>query len=166
MRKSRPARPSPPVRIRRGRAADLDALSELENQVFETNRMSRRSLRQLLTSPSAAVLLAQAGGKLANAQIAVVVVVLFRVNSRIARLYSLAVAPAHTGRGIASALIRAAEKKARSHKCRFLRLEVHEKNSAAIKVYRKSGCRQFGRHHQYYEDRGHALRFEKRLARS
>jgi ribosomal protein S18 acetylase RimI-like enzyme len=166
MRKPRSARSSQPVRIRRSRLADLDALSDLENQVFETNRMSRRSLQRLLTSPSAAVLLAQAGGKVTDAAIAGVVVVLFRVNSRIARLYSLAVAPAHTGRGIASALITAAEKAARSHKCRFLRLEVHEKNSAAIKVYRKSGYRQFGRHHQYYEDRGHALRFEKRLARS
>jgi [ribosomal protein S18]-alanine N-acetyltransferase len=158
MRKPRPARSSHPVRIRRSRLTDLDQVSELENEVFETDRMSRRSLRRLLTSPTAAVLLADSGSALAG-----VVVVLFRANSRIARLYSLAVAPRHTGRGIASALIGAAEKAARSHKCRFLRLEVHEKNRAAIKLYRKAGYRQFGRHHQYYEDRGHALRFERRL---
>jgi ribosomal protein S18 acetylase RimI-like enzyme len=161
MREARPAKSLHPIRIRRSRLADLDALSDLENQVFETDRMSRRSLRRLLTSPSAAVLLAQSGDTIAG-----VVVVLFRANSRIARLYSLAVAPPHTGRGIASALIAAAEKAARSRKCRFLRLEVHEKNPAAIKVYRKAGYRQFGRHHQYYEDRGHALRFERRLAQS
>jgi ribosomal protein S18 acetylase RimI-like enzyme len=89
-----------------------------------------------------------------------------RANSRIARLYSLAVAPKHTGRGIASALIAAAEKAARSCKCRLLRLEVHERNHGAIKVYCKAGYREFGRHHQYYQDRGHALRFEKVLARS
>ena len=45
----------------------------------------------------------------------------------------------------------------------ILRLEVHEKNAAAIKRYEKSGYRHFGHHHHYYEDRGHALRFEKRL---
>ena len=44
-----------------------------------------------------------------------------------------------------------------------MRLEVHETNHAAISLYRKSGYREFGRHHEYYEDGGHALRFEKRL---
>jgi [ribosomal protein S18]-alanine N-acetyltransferase len=157
----RAARSSHGIHIRRGRPADLDALCDLENRVFETDRMSRRSLQRLLTSPSAATMVAQS-----NAEIAGVAVVLFRANSRIARLYSLAVAPKHTGRGIASALIAAAEKTARSCKCRLLRLEVHERNHGAIKVYCKAGYREFGRHHQYYQDRGHALRFEKVLARS
>jgi ribosomal protein S18 acetylase RimI-like enzyme len=161
MRTGQPARSSRRIRIRRSRPADLDALWELENRVFETDRMSRRSLRRLLASPSAAAMVAQSDGAIAG-----VAVVLFRATSRIARLYSLAVAPKHTGRGIASALLAAAEKTARSRKCRFLRLEVHEKNHGAIKVYCKAGYREFGRHHQYYEDRGHALRFEKQLTRS
>jgi ribosomal-protein-alanine N-acetyltransferase len=149
------------VHIRRGKPADLDALWDLENRVFETDRMSRRSLRRLLASPSAAAMVAQSDGAIAG-----VAVVLFRATSRVARLYSLAVAPKHTGRGIASALLAAAEKTATSRKCRSLRLEVHEKNQGAIKVYRKAGYHEFGRHHQYYEDRGHALRFEKQLTRS
>jgi ribosomal protein S18 acetylase RimI-like enzyme len=147
--------------IRRGKPADLDALWDLENSVFATDRMSRRSLRRLLASPSAAAIVAQSDGAIAG-----VAVVLFRVNSRIARLYSLAVVPKHTGRGIASALLAAAEKTARSRKCQWLRLEVHEKNHGAIKVYRRAGYYEFGRHHRYYQDRGHALRFEKQLKRS
>jgi ribosomal-protein-alanine N-acetyltransferase len=161
MRTAKPARSSHGVHIRRGIAADLDALWDLENRVFETDRMSRRSLRRLLGSPSAAAMVAQSDGAIAG-----VAVVLFRANSRIARLYSLAVAPKHTGRGIASALMAAAEKAARAHKCRLLRLEVHENNHGAIKVYRKAGYHEFGRHHQYYQDRGHALRFQKELTRS
>ena len=47
----------------------------------------------------------------------------------------------------------------------MLRLEVHEKNAAAIARYRKGGYALFGRHAAYYADRGHALRFEKPLAR-
>jgi ribosomal protein S18 acetylase RimI-like enzyme len=160
MPKAQPARPSHDVHIRRGRSADLDALWELENRVFETDRMSRRSLRRLLASPSAIAMVAQSDGAIAG-----VAMVLFRANSAIARLYSLAVAPKHTGRGIASALLAAAEKAARSRQCRVLRLEVHERNHGAIKVYHKAGYREFGRHHQYYEDRGHALRFEKPLLR-
>jgi ribosomal protein S18 acetylase RimI-like enzyme len=161
MRTGRLARSSHDVHIRRGRSADLDALWDLENRVFETDRMSRRSLRRLLGSPSAAAMVAQTDDGVAG-----VALVLFRANSAIARLYSLAVAPKHTGRGIASALLAAAEKAARSRKCRLLRLEVHEKNRGAIKVYCKAGYHEFGRHHQYYQDRGHALRFQKELSRS
>jgi ribosomal protein S18 acetylase RimI-like enzyme len=120
--------------------------------------MSRRSLRRLLASLSAEILVAQANGAIAG-----VAIVLFRANSRIARLYSIAVDPEHTGRGIASALLARAETIARSRRCLSLRLEVHEKNHGAVKVYGKAGYRQFGRHACYYEDRGDALRFEKQL---
>jgi [ribosomal protein S18]-alanine N-acetyltransferase len=155
----RSAEPSASLSVRRSKQADLDTLWDLENQVFDINRMSRRSLRRLLAAPSAAVLIAERQGRFAGAAI-----VLFRANSRIARLYSLAVAPRLAGRGIGSALITAVEKAARSRKCRFVRLEVHEKNHGAIACYRKAGFRQFDRHDEYYEDKGHALRFEKPLA--
>jgi ribosomal protein S18 acetylase RimI-like enzyme len=160
MRKPRPKKSSLPASIRRSRPADLDALVDLESSVFATDRMSRRSLRRLLASHSAVILVAQMGRAVIGGA-----VVLFRANSRIARLYSVAVAPSHGGRGIASALVAAAERSARSRRCNCLRLEVHEKNRAAIKLYSKSGFRQFGRHHRYYEDRGHALRFTKEFAK-
>jgi [ribosomal protein S18]-alanine N-acetyltransferase len=156
MRKAATAKSS--LSVRRSRPTDLDQLSDLENRVFSVNRMSRRSLRWLLASPSAEILVAEA------ADFAGAAVVLFRANSRIARLYSLAVVPRLAGRGIGSALIAAVEKAARSRKCRFVRLEVHEKNHGAIVCYRKAGYQQFDRHHEYYEDKGHALRFEKRIA--
>ena len=160
MSKPELAKSSHAVHIRRSRPADLDALWDLENQVFETDRMSRRSLQRILASPSAVALVAEAAGATVGAAI-----VLFRANSSIARLYSLAVAPNHTGRGIASALLITAEKAARSRGSHHLRLEVHEKNHGAIKCYRKAGYHEFGRHHAYYEDRSHALRFEKLLSR-
>jgi [ribosomal protein S18]-alanine N-acetyltransferase len=160
MRMARLAKSSRPAHIRRSKPADLDGLFDLEHRVFAADRMSRRSLRRLLGSPSAVILVAEAGGTLAG-----VVVVLFRANSRFARRSSIAVAPTHAGRGIAAALIAAAEKAARSRQCDCLRLEVHEKNRNAIKLYRKAGFHQFGRHHCYYEDRGHALRFAKPLVR-
>jgi [ribosomal protein S18]-alanine N-acetyltransferase len=157
MRKAATAKPS--VSVRRSRPTDLDQLSDLENRVFAVNRMSRRSLRWLLASPSAEILVAEAQADFAGAA-----VVLFRANSKIARLYSLAVVPRLTGRGIGSALVAAVEKAARSRKCQFVRLEVHEKNHGAIVCYRKAGYQQFDRHHEYYEDKGHALRFEKGIA--
>ncbi len=154
-------KPSHKVRVRRGTLADLDALYELESKVFNADRMSRRSLRRLLASPRAVALVAGAGTGIAG-----VALLLFRANSTIARLYSLAVAPRHTGRGIASTLIAAAEAAARGRGCGRLRLEVHERNHGAIKCYRKAGFHEFGRYSHYYEDRGHALRLEKPLGRT
>jgi len=153
-----PATSTHGVVIRGAMATDLEALCNLENQIFETDRMSRRALHRLLASQSAVVLVAQS-----DKDIAGVAVILFRATSSIARLYSIGVAPHHTGRGIAKALLAAAEAAARARHATTLRLEVHEKNFSAIKLYRGSGYCQFGRHHQYYQDSGHALRFEKRL---
>jgi hypothetical protein len=60
-------------------------------------------------------------------------------------------------------LLGAAEDAALAHDRVVMRLEVHENNAKAIARYRKAGYNLFGRHFQYYADRGHALRFEKRL---
>jgi len=43
---------------------------------------------------------------------------------------------------------------------------VRTDNASAINLYRKLGYRQFGIHHDYYEDHMDALRFEKRLVQS
>jgi ribosomal protein S18 acetylase RimI-like enzyme len=148
-----------PVRVRTAERGDLDALMELEHRVFATDRLSRRSLRHFLQSPTAAVIVAaEDDGRLAGTAIA-----LFRPRSLVARLYSIAVAPHMGGRGVAQMLLAAAERAARDRGCSAMRLEVHETNHAAVARYRKSGYREFGRHAAYYEDGGDALRFDKSL---
>ncbi len=154
----KPQPKSPRTRVRAAKAADLDALMDLEQRVFATDRLSRRSLRRMLASPTARVIVAETRGRLAGAA-----VVLFRTGAAVARLYSIAVAPPMSGKGVAAALLVAAERAAVARKCRCMRLEVHRSNGAAISRYRKSGYRQFGCHASYYEDGGDALRFEKPL---
>ena len=151
-------KPVAEVHTRKAEPGDVDALTELEQRVFATDRLSRRSLRRFLTSPSAEVIVAEQGHQLAGTAI-----VLFRPRSVVARLYSIAVAPHMGGRGVAPMLLDAAEGAALARGCRAIRLEVHQTNHAAISRYRKSGYREFGRHRRYYEDGGDALRFEKRL---
>ncbi len=145
--------------VRLGISADLDALLALERAAFTTDRLSRRSFQRFMTSPNAALIVAAAGSRIAGYALA-----LFRPRSAIARLYSIAVAPAHAGRGVGPMLLAAAEVAALRRACTALRLEVHEANAAAINRYRKSGYCMFGRHLSYYDDSGNALRFEKRLA--
>jgi ribosomal protein S18 acetylase RimI-like enzyme len=146
------------IRVRKAERGDMEVLIELEHRVFATDRLSRRSLHRFLRSPTAEVIIAQDGDRLVGTAI-----VLFRRHSTVARLYSIAVAPPMTGRGIAPMLLEAAEAAALARHCRSIRLEVHMTNHAAIARYRKSGYREFGRARHYYEDGGDALRFEKRL---
>jgi ribosomal protein S18 acetylase RimI-like enzyme len=145
--------------MRAADVSDLTALIALENRVFTTDRLSRRSLRHFLTSPTAAVTVAQdADGGIAGSAI-----LLFRPRSKIARLYSIAVTPERSGRGIGAMLLDAVEAIAAGRSCTAIRLEVHVENQAALARYRKSGYREFGRYPAYYQDGGDALRFEKQV---
>ncbi len=152
------ARLSAAVKLRRGHLRDLDALIAIEDAVFTTDNLSRRTFRHFLTSPCATLLVAEETGKLAG-----YVLVLYRLRSKLARLYSIAVAPHAGRRGIGRLLLDAAEDAARRHELRTMRLEVHHRNARAIALYDKSGYRRFGRRRSYYDNGGDALRFEKPL---
>jgi ribosomal protein S18 acetylase RimI-like enzyme len=148
----------PQAHIRPGHMRDLDALVALENAVFTTDILSRRSFRHFLTASKSSLIVAEDSGKLAGYAL-----VLYPPRSKLARLYSIAVAPHIASRGIGPLLLAAAEAAAARRRRRAMRLEVHEHNTRAIGRYEKSGYRLFGRHRRYYDDGGDALRFEKRL---
>jgi ribosomal protein S18 acetylase RimI-like enzyme len=144
--------------IRRGRMSDLDALVALEQAVFDTDILSRRSFRHFLAARSTTLLVAEAAGKFAGYAL-----VLYPTRSKHARLYSIAVASHFSRRGAGTLLLTAAERDARRRGRRAIRLEVHEHNGRAIARYEKSGYRLFGRYRHYYDNGGNALRFEKPL---
>jgi ribosomal protein S18 acetylase RimI-like enzyme len=152
------ARSSPAAKLRRGRLRDLGALVALEQAVFTTDILSRRSFRRLIRGSHATLIVAEAEGRLAG-----YVLVLYPPRSKLARLYSIAVAPHIGRRGVGPLLLAAAEAAARRRGRRMMRLDVHEHNGRAIARYEQSGYRLFGRHRNYYDDRGDALRFEKAL---
>jgi ribosomal protein S18 acetylase RimI-like enzyme len=95
---------SPPAKLRPGRTRDIDALVALENAVFTTDNLSRRSFRHFLTSPKSSLIVAEESGKLAGYAL-----VLYPARSTLARLYSIAVAPHIASRGIGPLLLAAAE---------------------------------------------------------
>jgi len=144
--------------IRRATISDLDALVALEQRCFESDRLSRRSFRHLLTKANAVTFVAEQDRSLAG-----YVTVLFNAGTSLARLYSIAVDVAFRGKGVARELIAAAEQAALEGECVVLRLEVRRDNEASLVLFRKRGYRQFGHYPDYYEDHMEALRFEKEL---
>lgn len=144
--------------IRPARASDVDALLSIENAVFQTDRLSHRSFRGLIGGASAAVLVAEAGGRVVG-----YCVLLFREGSSTARLYSIATKLDSAGKGIGRALIDAAGDAATKRGRRSLRLEVREDNARAIAIYRQAGFAAIGSKPDYYEDGMTAIRMEKPL---
>ncbi|GAB6041687.1 ribosomal protein S18-alanine N-acetyltransferase [Endothiovibrio diazotrophicus] len=149
---------APVAGIRPARLEDLKVLLRLENACFDSDRLSARSFRHLLTKGKAATLVAEEEGALAG-----YILTLFHAGTSLARIYSLAVDPAARGRGLGRALVEAAEHDARQRGCAYLRLEVRRDNPPAQALYRSMGYRPFAVVADYYEDHTDALRLEKVL---
>jgi [ribosomal protein S18]-alanine N-acetyltransferase len=144
--------------VREARPRDLDAIARLENESFETDRVSRRSLREFLRAPHRPVIAATIDDELAG-----YVLVSLRKGARALRIYSLAVASRFARRGVGRALLQACEAYARRHRREAITLEVRYDNAAAIGLYEGCGFRHFGEHARYYADGATALRYEKLL---
>jgi ribosomal-protein-alanine N-acetyltransferase len=151
------------VAIRDARSDEAETLERIEAQCFETDRMSRRSLNRHLRSDSADVLIAELAGPEQDRRVAGYAMVFYRANASVARLYSIATLPEARGKGVADALMDAAEKAVRRRGYTALRLEVRSDNPAATRLYAKRGYVEFGAHENYYADGMSARRFEKAL---
>ena len=145
--------------IRPATLDDLNSLVSIENQVFATDRFSRRSFHYLLSKANATTLVYEV-----NRVVQGYIMLLFHAGTSLARMYSIAVKPEYQGKGIGKKLIKAAEQGAQEHDCISLRLEVRRDNTQAINIYKSLGYKQFGKIvKDYYEDGMDALRLEKLL---
>ncbi len=147
--------------IRGARPEDLDAIERLENSAFESDRLSRRSLRYFLAAPTTEVPVAEDALGLAG-----YAMIGYRAGSAAGRLFSLAVQRDRARQGIGHALLRACEAATLRRGRTSVRLEVRADNVAAVALYEQAGYGPFGLYHDYYEDGATALRFEKSLAPS
>lgn len=145
--------------IRPATLDDLDALVEIEERCFDSDRLSRRSFRHLLTRGHAATLVDDEHGAVHGYGM-----VLCNAGTSLGRLYSFAVDPSAQGRGLGHRLLEACEQAALARDCVTLRLEVRPDNAAAIRLYESHGYRRFDVVEDYYEDHAEALRYEKQVA--
>ena len=150
--------PKPAVRFRKAVTGDADRLSEIEAVSFSGDRLSRRSFARHIASRSAAVIVALAGPAIAGYAL-----VLYRRNSGIARLYSLAVDPAFAGRSIGRELVGEAERVSLRRGADRLRLEVRVDNGPALSLYGSTGFEKICDLQNYYADGGDGMRYEKAL---
>lgn len=155
---SRPQLDIADIRIREAQPGDLDDLVRLENAAFQSDRLTRRRFAAHAKSPTADLLVARCGEQLAGYAL-----VLTRRGSRAARLYSLAVAEAWRGRGLASRLLTLAQSRAAQNNATSFRLEVRADNHEAIRLYESHGYRQIGRKNDYYADGAPALCYDLTL---
>jgi ribosomal protein S18 acetylase RimI-like enzyme len=152
----------PSIRIGTANADDWQALLALEDASFQGDRISARSWRAFLSSPTATVTVARERGA-GTAVVIGATVVLQRANTSVARLYSIAVLPHVRGRGISSALLDDAVRRMRDAGAAVLRLETRIDNHAAHTLFKRSGFFERGRKARYYEDGAEALLFQKSL---
>ncbi len=151
---SAPAKPE----IRSAVSADLEALWQLEKASFVSDRLSRRRLRHWIAASNRVFLVAHRQGELLGYGL-----VLLHRGTRLARLYSIAVAQSARGQGLGRLLVGELEAAASERGRLYMRLEVAEHNRAAIELYHALGYITFGRYDDYYEDHQPALRMQKRI---
>jgi ribosomal protein S18 acetylase RimI-like enzyme len=153
-------RPRGAVRVRKAELADLGALVRLENEGFESDRLTRRQFRYMMTRARAQTLLAEDSAGVVVGY----VLVLFSKGTSVARLYSIAVDRVARGQGVGRALVDAAERAAWEQDRAYMRLEIRRDNLASQALFEGAGYRRFGVLSDYYEDHMEALRYEKTLA--
>ena len=143
------------VRIRPATETDIPALVALEQSFPEEDRFPARTWRRLLRGQSMAYV------AVSDDEICGAAVYLYRTGTKVARLYSLTVAPSHRGQGIAASLLAAGETDARARGCDRVRLEVRQSNATAIRLYERHDFRVMAQIPSYYPDGETAARMEK-----
>ncbi|MBY4677472.1 GNAT family N-acetyltransferase/peptidase C39 family protein [Marinobacterium arenosum] len=153
-----------PLSYRPAQSSDVDRLVALENLCFDNDRLSRRSFQRLVKQQHSLILLAEQDQQNEREKrVLGYILILYRSNTSLARLYSLAVDPQARGLGIAAELIHRAEQFAEQHGCAFMRLEVAVDNQPAISLYHRLGYHQIQQLPGYYENDSDGLRMEKSI---
>ena len=144
--------------VRPAISTDLLNLVALEESCFSGDRISKRRFQHWLKATNCVFLVAEDSEGLLGYGL-----VLLLKGTRLARLYSLAVAARGRKLGIGQLLLEHLETATQDRKRLYMRLEVAKTNLPAIKLYEKLGYRCFDEYSDYYEDHTDALRMQKRI---
>lgn len=146
------------ITIRPATLNDVAALAALETQCFPYDALSQRSFRRFIRLGEAEVYVAEA-----QAGIAGYAIMLYRPATRLARLYSFAVAPETRRQGVGSQLLAFMEELARTEHSLFVRLEVKSDDTGAQAFLHQHGYLDVGLKADYFDDHSAAQVLQKQL---
>lgn len=147
--------------VRHAFLSDLQALAFIEHNVFKAHSyhlISKRQYRYLLTKANAHVWLAELEDVVCGSCI-----VLFKKNSRRARLYSFSVLPNFQKNGIGTHLLSCIQDELLNQGILQLSLEVRADNARLIHYYVRHGFKQISCIPCYYPDNESGLKLVKDL---
>lgn len=152
----------PKVMFRKAKMQDVNILVQIEEACFTADRLSKRSFRDFINNKKDDLIVLYSGD---SPELLGYGLILYKKGSSLARLYSIAIHPSQTGKGLGAALLKKLEATAADKKAGYLRLEVASKNIPAQNLYKKLGYYQFDIKKEYYESNDDALCFEKKLTK-
>lgn len=160
--KTRTMRISEPL-LRRGSVRDIEEIRKIEDRAFGKHAYDYPSLKYMLEIANSVTVVAVSEDRVVG-----YASVYFRKNSKISHLESIAVDPDFQGRGLGKTLLDEVEKVSMDMNCTLIVLETFERNSAALRLYERSGYVERevvpDYYHIPYEGSRNAIRFRKRLA--
>jgi ribosomal-protein-alanine N-acetyltransferase len=146
--------------VRPVRQCDIERILEIETASFGSDAYDRNLFAEYTLKCGSLFLVAMRGNKV----IAYSITAAFEHRTgKAAELVSVAVDPAHLGRGAASALMDSTIRRLRRRGVTRLRLMVKVTNRRALKFYLKYGFRRVRRVAGYYEDGSDGLALAKDL---
>ena len=137
----------------------LDELCKIEEQCFDQEAFTKRQISYLLTDYNAVPLVANADNIVAGFIIAQVEI---ENNTLFGHIITINVASAYRRKGVATKMLQEIEAILKQKSINEVHLEVREDNSAALKLYQKSGYQKIGRLEKYY-GKAHGLHLKKVL---
>lgn len=146
------------VDIRLASLPDVPALATLEAQIFPYDALSQRSFRRFIKLGEAQLWVIEQQQQLLGYAI-----MLYRPATKLARLYTFAIAPEHRQRGLGTTLLQHMEGLAKQEHSLFVRLEVKADDDAARGFFHHHGYHDIGLKADYFDDHSDACVLQKQL---
>lgn len=145
-------------KIRLANDHDFDALVQLEQEAFKSDRFNEDQIDYFLTSSRATNFIVEKNDETVGGAC-----LLWRKANPTARLYNIAIRPKFQGQGVGLKLLKECELEAVYHGCNKLSLEVRTDNKQAIGLYQSLGYKTTRTVPAYYEDGTAAFKMSKEL---
>ena len=142
----------------KAKKSDVEEIYNLEQVCFEADAFSKKQFKYLITKANSDFIVIRDKFK-----IIAYLIILKRRNSKYYRIYSIAIAPNARGFGLAKKLLGYTEEITIKDKARGIKLEVSEKNEAAINLYLSHKFQPVGKKDNYYADGSSAILMRKEI---